>query len=142
MASSQVPVSKILLWTLVFGVMFNLLGWLGNNLLLGDDWDLANAGVEMGYNPPWSPLVKEIITVVSDFVFAFSIISLFAIAGKRTVGTALKLAGLVWVVGVAILYLVLVNSGFLPIDIAWKTSLLALAIFVLGAPILPLVIKG
>ncbi len=126
----------------MLGVVFNLLGWLGNNLLLGDDWDAANAGVKVGFSPPWSPLVKEIITVVSDFIYAFTLISLFAMAGKRTVGTAIKLAILVWVIGVAILYMVLVNAGFLPIDVAWKTSLLALTIFVLGAPILPAVIKG
>lgn len=36
-----------------YGVLFNILGWLGNNLLLGEDWDAANAAVKAGFAAPW-----------------------------------------------------------------------------------------
>jgi hypothetical protein len=34
---------------LAFGVAFNVLGWLFNNLLLGQNWDAANAAAKTGF---------------------------------------------------------------------------------------------
>lgn len=122
----------------VYGVLFNILGWLGNNLLLGEDWDAANAAVKAGFAAPWPDLVRELVTLLSDFVYAFALVWLFANARRQTAAFAIMLAIALWTSGVAILYLVLVNGGFLPVGVAVKTSLLALVIFVAAAPTLPM----
>lgn len=132
---------RILLWTIVFGVAFNLLGWLGNNFLLGDLWNAVGSEVKSGFTPPWPPVVKEIVTVISDFIYAFAMVWVFANSRRQTADFALQLAFVIWLAGAALVYLVLVNGGFLPVGIALKTSLLALAIFTGAAPIMPLVLK-
>lgn len=133
-----VSVARLIGLSLAFGLVFNVLGWLGNNLLLGADWDAANASVKVGFAAPWPELVREAVELVSDFVYAFALVWLFANARRQTVSFAVKLSVALWVFGVALLYLVMVNSGFLPLGIAIKTSLLALAIFVAAAPALPM----
>lgn len=131
-----------LIWLgLAFGLGFNVLGWLGNNLLLGADWDAANAGVRAGFAAPWPGLMREAVTLVSDFAYAFALVWLFANARRQTVGFAVRLSVALWLVGVALLYLVMVNAGFLPVGVAVKTSLLALAIFVAAAPALTLLAR-
>lgn len=132
---------NVLLWTLVFGVVFNALGRLGNNILLGADWAAAGAGVKAGFAAPWPPIVREIVSLASDFIYAFAMVWVFANAREKTAGFAVKLALVIWLAGAALVYLVLVNSGFLPLMVAAKTSLLALAIFLAAAPILALVIR-
>lgn len=132
---------SVILWTLVFGVVFNIFGWLGNNILLGELWDAAGSGAKFGFAPPWPPIVKEAVTVVSDFVYAFAIVWIFANARRQTVSFALQISFIVWLIGPALVYLVIVNGGFLPAEISFKTSLLALVIFAGAAPILPRVLK-
>lgn len=132
---------RILLWTIVFGIALNILGWLGNNLVLGDLWDQANADVKAGFSAPWPDVVHEIITIVSDFIFAFVLVWVFANARRKTIAFALSLAVVIWVAGPALFYLVMVNSGFLPVEISVKTSILALTTFLITAPLLPVVIK-
>jgi hypothetical protein len=68
MSSAKGDVAKFLVWTVALGVALNALGWLGNNLLLGAAWDAANAGAAAGLAPPWPPLVREIVTLLSDFI--------------------------------------------------------------------------
>lgn len=132
---------NVVLWTVVAGVVLNVLGWLGNNLLLGDAWDAANEGIKAGYAPPWSAGVREAVSLVSDFIYAFALVWVIAHAAEKTVVFALKAAFVIWLAGAALTYLVLVNAGFLPTDIAIKTSLLALATFLISAPALAAVLR-
>lgn len=132
---------NVLLWTLVFGVVFNVLGWLGNNIVLGPDWAAASVGVKAGFAAPWPSLVREAVSLVSDFIYAFAMVWMFSNAREKTAAFAVTLAFVVWLAGAALTYLVLVNSGFLPLMIAAKTSLLALGIFLAAAPILAMVIR-
>ncbi len=125
-----------------YGVLFNILGWMGNNLLLGEDWDAANAAVKAGFAAPWPDIVRELVTVLSDFVYAFALVWIFANARRQTAAFALMLVFALWLSGVASLYLVLVNGGFLPAGVAAKTSLLALAIFLAAAPTLPMFVRA
>lgn len=131
---------SVILWTLVFGAAFNLFGWLGNNILLDELWDAAGSEAKFGFTPPWPPIVREVVTVVSDFVYAFAIVWIFANARRQTLPFALQISFIVWLIGPALVYLVIVNGGFLPAEISLKTSLLALAIFAAAAPILPRVL--
>lgn len=132
--STRTP--SILFWSIVLGVIFNLLGWVGNNFVLGDLWDQAGAQISHAFAPPWPPLVKEAVTLASDFVYSFALVWIYANARRRTALFALKLAFIVWLAGAAIVYLTLVNSGFLPFEIAAKSSILALIIFLATAPVL------
>lgn len=53
-------VVAIVVWTLIYGLLWNVLGWLGNNLLLGDAWDTVSAQATPGFSPPYSGLVREV----------------------------------------------------------------------------------
>lgn len=128
---------QLALWTLGFGLLWNVLGWLGNNLLLGNAWDAVGARVAAGFAPPWTGLARELATIASDFIYAFAFVWLFARSRERTVRSAISLVLVVWLSGAATTYLAIVNSGFLPLSIAVQTGLLALAIFVATAPLLP-----
>lgn len=135
-----VGLGRLLGVSLGLGLVFNVIGWVGNNLLLDADWDAANAGIKAGFVAPWPGLVRELVTLISDFVYAFALVWLFANSARRSEIVALQIALALWTVGVGLLYLVLVNSGFLPAGVAVKTSLLALAIFLAAAPALPVLV--
>lgn len=128
----------IVIWTLVFGVLWNGLGWAGNNILLGSAWDAVSAQLSPDFAPPYGGLTREAMTLVPDFLYAFAFVWLFAQFREQTVAASIALVAVLWIFGVVITYLAIVTSGFLPWDIAAKTSLLALAIFLVTAPILPL----
>jgi len=132
MTSRQVAV-----WTLVFGLTWNVFGWLGNNLLLGDAWDAVGAQLAAGFAPPWGGLARELATIASDFIYAFAFVWLFARMPDRSVRSAIRLVFVIWLTGAATTYLAIVNSGFLPPAIAAQTGILALVIFVGTAPLLP-----
>lgn len=132
---------RILLATLVQGLLLNLFGWAGNVFLLGDMWDRAGAAAPPPLTPPFTPVLHAALTFVSDFVFAFVLACVFTLAqagwrGNR-VALALLCSALVWLGGVPMTYLGIVNSGYLPADVAVATSVLALVVFLILAPLLP-----
>ncbi|MBX3703066.1 MAG: hypothetical protein KF822_04780 [Steroidobacteraceae bacterium] len=129
--------ARILPWTLAFGLLWNVLGWLGNNLLLGEAWDAVAAQLAPSFAAPWGGLVRELASLASDFVYAFAFVWLFARMRTQTGGSAIALVLVIWLAGAATTYLAIVNSGFLPLSIAVKTGTLALVIFVATAPLLP-----
>jgi len=119
------------------GVVWNVLGWLGNNVVLGAAWDAVNAQLVSDFAPPYSGLTREAMTLVPDFIYAFGFVWMFGQMRVQTVASSLSLA-LVLELFVIVVYLAMVTSGFLPWAIAVQTSMLALAIFIVTAPILPL----
>lgn len=126
-----------MLWTLVYGLLWNLLGWLGNNLLLGEAWDAVGARLAPSFAAPWGGPVRELVSLTSDFVYAFAFVWLFARMHEQTTRSAIGLVLVIWLAGAATTYLAIVNSGFLPLSIAAQTGILALIIFVATAPLLP-----
>jgi hypothetical protein len=133
-------VVTIVVWTLIYGVLWNVLGWLGNNLLMGDAWDAVNAQATPGFSPPYSGLAREGMTLVPDFIYAFGFVWAFAQMRVQTIASALSLA-LVLELFVLVVYLAMVTSGFLPWPVAAQTSVLALVIFLVTAPILPIALR-
>lgn len=130
--------------TLATGFYLNALGWLGNAVLLREEWESAYESMGEMSRLPWSPLVKELLTLVSDFVYAFALVWVYA--GIRPghpapIRLALQLVLLLWTLTAGMTCLALVNAGFLPLNIAWKTSLWALATFVPLAFFLPFVLR-
>lgn len=132
--------ATIAVWTLTYGVLWNVLGWLGNNLLLGNAWDAASAQSTPGFSPPYSGLAREGMTLVPDFIYALGFVWVFAQMRVQTVASALSLA-LVLESFVLVVYLAMVTSGFLPWLVAVQTSALALVIFLVTAPILPIAMR-
>ncbi|MBP6010966.1 MAG: hypothetical protein KBA31_01960 [Alphaproteobacteria bacterium] len=133
-------ISAIVKWTLIYGVLWNVLGWIGNNIVLGPAWDAVGAKVTPDFTPPYSGLAREAMTLVPDFIYAFGFVWMFARMRVQTTASALSLA-LVLELFVIVVYLAMVTSGFLPWEIAAQTSLLALVIFLVTAPALPLVVR-
>jgi hypothetical protein len=125
------------IWTVIYGVLWNGLGWIGNNLVLASAWDAVSLNANPGFPPPYTGLAREAMTLVPDFLYAFGFVWLFAHMRVQTVVSALALA-LVLEIFVIITYLAMVTSGFLPWTIAVQTSLLALVIFLATAPLLPI----
>ena len=134
----------LIIVALVSGLYLNALGWLGNAVILQADWKAAAGQIGQALDLPWPALVRELLTLVSDFVYAFALVWIYAalVPGHRApVRLALELIVLVWLTTVGMTYLALVNSGFLPVGIAWKTSLWALVTFLPLAMFLPLVLR-
>lgn len=123
---------------LVMGFILNLAGWLGNVFLLGPMWA---AVPEPPMASPFSPLLHEALTFVSDFVFAFVLCAVYCLARGGWRGSKLTLAvycsALIWLCGVPMTYLALVNGGYLPAGVSIATTILALAGFIITSPLLP-----
>jgi hypothetical protein len=94
--------------------------------------------------PP--PLLHSILQFVSDFVFAFVLCVVYRLASKGWDGSKMELAFLcatiVWLDGVPMTYLGLVNGGYLPVGVSIATALLALATFFVVAPLLPWLLRA
>jgi hypothetical protein len=125
----------ILVWSLAYGVLWNALGWAGNNILLEADWDAVGAQLTPDFAPPYSGVARELATLVPDFLYGFMFVWIFSRLRVANVRSAVALV-LVLSLGVVITYLAMVTSGFLPWEIAAKTTALAVAIFILTAPII------
>ena len=126
---------------LVTGVILNATGWAGNVFVLGSMWDQAVAVAPPPLHSPFSPLPHALLQFVSDFVFAFVLCFVFRLASPGWRRSRLSLAFLcaivVWLGGVPMAYLGLVNGGYLPAGISTATAVLALITFLIVAPLLP-----
>lgn len=80
------------------------------------------------------------MTLVPDFVYAFGFVWVFAQMRVQTIASALSLVTVLELF-VLVVYLAMVTSGFLPWPIAVQTSVLALVIFLVTAPILPMALR-
>jgi hypothetical protein len=138
----KTPLMKVLITGLLFGVFFNALGWLGNNLWLGADWKRAAASVANEVVLPYSRLAREAISLVFDFVFGITMCWMYARTSDRSFVAAFKFVVVYWLATVGTMYLAIVNSRLLPWEVSLKTSLLALVLFLPAAFILPRVFKA
>ena len=134
--------ARFWLAVLVTGFILNLTGWAGNVFLLGDMWNAAPAPPMPS---PFPPLTHAILQFVSDFVFAFVLCAVYRLAAAGWRSSRLTLAVwcaiLVWLGGVPMTYLGLVNGGYLPADVSIATTVLALVTFLVVAPLLPQLIR-
>src|SRR5258705_10470118 len=132
---------RFLTAVLVTGVILNLTGWLGNFFLLGPMWERAVVLAPPPMQSPFPPLTHAILQFVSDFVFAFILCFVYRLASAGWGGSQMLLALLcaiiVWLGGVPMTYLGLVNGGYLPAGISVATTILALVTFLIVAPLLP-----
>ena len=132
---------RFILAGLMIGFLLNLTGWAGNVFLLGSMWEQAVTLAPPPMHSPFSPLAHVILQFVSDFVFGFVLCVVYLLASKGWRGSKMTLAFLcgvaVWLGGVPMCYLGLVNGGYLPAGISIATTVLALLTFLIVAPLLP-----
>jgi hypothetical protein len=96
----------------------------------------VGAQLQAAWSPPWPRITHEALSLVSDFVYAFAFTWLYARGDGKSAAAAIRLVIVVWLAGAAMTYLAIVNAGFLPWQIAAKTGLLALLIFIATAPLI------
>ena len=123
---------RLLVAVLVTGFLLVLTDWAGNVYVLGSLW--AKAGIRA---LPWS-----VLGFVPGFGLAFVWCLVYRLSspswGRSKMHLALVTAGIVWLGGVAMCKLQLAIAGHFPgLSIAIATTLLALATFVVIAPLLP-----
>jgi hypothetical protein len=112
------------------GLYMTVLGWLGNNLLLGADWDRASA---LGVNNvvlPYPALAREIISLVFDFVFCLGMTWLYAKTSDRSLSFSAKFQLVYWTVTLVVFYAAAINSRFVPWEVAVKTTVLGLTMVI------------
>lgn len=135
---------RFILAVFVTGFLLNLTGWAGNVFLLGSMWQAVDAIAPAPMRSPFSPTVHAILQFVSDFVFAFVLCVVYRLAAPAWRGSKLALAFLcgviVWLGGVPMTYLGLINGGYLPVAVSIATTILALVTFFIVAPLLPLLL--
>jgi hypothetical protein len=136
---------KLLIATLVVGFVLNLTGWAGNVFLLGSMWEAAGTVAPPPMRSPFSPTVHAVLQFVSDFVLAFVLCVVYRLALPSRRGSTLQFAFLcavvVWLGGVPMAYLGMVNGGYLPAGVSIATTVLALVTFLIVAPLLPRLIQ-
>lgn len=108
----------------------NVFGWLGNQLVLGREWDAAIAGSAFAVARERT-IWHEIGSFAPDFVYGLALASLYwlaarAIAPGRRTAYATALA--VWVAAIATPLMGTANAALLPWRITLLTLLLALVI--------------
>jgi len=135
---------RLLIATVITGFILNLTGWAGNVFLLGPMWEPAGTFAPPPMHSPFSPTVHVVLQFVSDFVFAFVLCLVYRLASTGWRASKVQLAFLyavvVWLGGVPMTYLGLVNGGYLPATVSIATTVLALVTFFIVAPLLPLLL--
>ncbi len=110
---------------LLTGLLLNIVGWLGNQLVLGRLWRTAISTVAPLRERSW---VNEVVSLVPDFVYGVALAWLFVVlvgAGRGRATAAAQAA--------MTTYLGIWNSGLLPGQLAAATTILAFVTFIPGA---------
>lgn len=124
---------RILGLGLVIGVYLNIMGALGNGLLLKNAWALAIPVRPENTMTGWPSVL---VSLLSDFIFGPAIVWLYASIKPRFgdgFTTAMRAAMIIWILGVAVPYLGIVRIGWLNAGITAATSAVALVSFVPAA---------
>ena len=125
-ASAPSP-GRILRVGLAAGLLMNVVGWVGNQLVLGPLWKDAIQTVVPLRSRTW---VNELLSLVPDFIYGIAIAWLYVELARSHgpgLGTAISAALLVWAVTVVPTYLGIANSGLLPFGLAAATTLVGVA---------------
>jgi hypothetical protein len=103
----------------VVGLLLNVTGWMGNNLVLGSLWQQVGASVAA---TPWrASLWSDVVSLLPDFVYGLAIAWLCVVIRPRYAGyvaASFRAGLLIALVGGITTYLALANSGFVPWNLA------------------------
>ncbi len=129
----KVNLRQVVVLGLGIGVLLNLLGGLGNGLLLREAWAQA---IPVRPEPAMTGWPSVVIGLLSDFIFGPALVWLYAAMLPRygaNLTTALRAALLIWILGVAVPYLGIVRIGWLPPGVVAGTCAVALVSFLPAA---------
>ena len=137
---------RLLVAALILGTLLNIAGWIGNAIVLKPLWTQAAETAPQAatvFEPRW---LRELLTLVSDYVFAVVACCIYRIGtagwqGSR-IGLAIVASALTWLAAVPMTYLAFIMAGYLPIGVSVATSLWALATFLIFAPALPYLVRS
>lgn len=127
---------------LALGLYMTALGWLGNNLLLGADWDRASELAANNVELPYPDLAREIISLIFDFFYGLAMTWLYSKTSDRSLVFSTKFQAVFWLTTLGVFYLAAVNSRFVPWEVAWKTTVLGLVIAIPIIFVLPRLIPA
>jgi hypothetical protein len=122
--------ARVIVVGLGLGLYMTVLGWLGNNLLLGADWDRAGEVAANNVVLPYPDLAREIISLLFDFVYCLTMTWLYSKTIDRSIGFSMKFQAVFWFATLVVFYVAAVNSRFVPWEVAWKTTALGLVIVI------------
>jgi len=111
------------------GILLNILGALGNGLILREAWAEA---IPVRPEKAMTGWLSVVIALTSDFIFGPALVWLYAAMLPRfgaTFATAARAAILIWILGVAVPYLGIVRIGWLPAGVVAGTCGVALLSF-------------
>ena len=120
---SQLPGTGRILWVgLLVGLMLNITGWLGNNLLLGLMWEQVGATLQAS---PWrSSVWRDVFSFAPDFLYGLAIAWLCVVIRlkyKNCFAASIRAGLLVAMVGGITTYFAIANSGFIPWQLAFAS---------------------
>lgn len=124
--ASATPAGRILRVGLAAGLLMNVVGWMGNQLVLGPLWKDAIQTVVPLRTRTW---LNELVSLVPDFIYGIAIAWLYVELARNRgpgLGTAIAAALAVWAVTLVPTYLGIANSGLLPISLAAATTVVGL----------------
>jgi hypothetical protein len=135
---------RFIVAVLLTGFLLNLTGWAGNVFLLGPMWEQAGTFAPPPMRSPFSPVLHVVLQFVSDFVLALVLCIVYRLTSLGWNRSRMELSILcgviVWLAGVPMCYLGMINGGYLPAGISIATTILALVTFFIVAPLLPLLL--
>ncbi len=109
------------------GFLLNLLGWLGNNFLLGSMW--REVGEGLGENAWRDSVWRDVVSFAPDYVYGFAMAWLCVALRPRYaswLGASVACGGFVSLVGGVVTYMGIANSGFIPWKLAFASWALVL----------------
>lgn len=121
---------RIVVAGLTAGLLMNVFGWLGNQLLLGAEWDRAIAGSAFAATRTRT-LWHELGSLLPDFVYGLALAALCGLAARALSRSRLvtyAMAVSLWAVAIATPLFGTANASLIPWRVTWLTTLLALVI--------------
>lgn len=119
---------------LIVGLAWNLLGWIGNQLILGDHWRDAMSYLHYA---PWRGTVwRHIVSLAPDFIYGIVMAWVYVYIAESqgpSFKAGLKAALIVFIAGAFTAYLGIANSGLLPWPISLYTTIVAFVAVFPGA---------
>ncbi len=112
---------------LLIGLLLNITGWLGNNLLLGDLWQEAAKSIpdSSWRDSPW----RDLFSLAPDFLYGIAIawlVNQLNAISAATTSNGIKAGLFVSLVGGITTYFAVANSGFVPWSLGVASILLVL----------------
>jgi hypothetical protein len=135
---------RFIVAVLVTGFLLNLTGWAGNVFLPGSMWAASGNARTAADALAFFADGSRHFAICFRFVLAFVLCIVYRLASPGWSRSRMELsilcAVIVWLGGVPMCYLGMINGGYWPAGVSIATTILALVTFFDAAPLLPLLL--